>query len=136
LATVIVNGGVGIITALMKATGQTEPVQIGWGTGAGTSAKTDTALFSEVATDLVATTGTRTAGTSSRVTGVNTNDTYRVTGTRTAVTNSGTVTNAGLFDNNTIGSGTLFLKTDFAGIGLNGANGDSIAFTLDTKFAN
>jgi hypothetical protein len=42
------------------------------------------------------------------------------------------VTNAGLFDNATIASGTLFVKGDFTGIGL--ASGDSISFTFSCKF--
>jgi hypothetical protein len=56
-----------------------------------------------------------------------------VTGTRTA-TGAGTVTNAGLFDNATMGSGSLFLKGDFTGIGL--AIGDSIAFTIKAVYDN
>lgn len=133
MATFVVDAGLGITTDRVKGVGGTEPLHIGWGIGAGTAAATDTALFSEVAVDLSATTGTRTTGTSSQQTSSTTNDTYRVAGTRTA-TGAGTVTNAGLFDNNTIGSGSLFLKGDFTGIGL--ASSDSIAFTIDATYAN
>lgn len=111
---------------------QAEPKQVGWGTGAGTAVVADTTLFSEKALDLTATTGTRVAGTSSQVTTTLTNDTYQVAATLTA-TGAGTVTNAGLFDNATITSGTLYVKGDFTGIGL--SSGDSIAFTFKVKFS-
>lgn len=130
-ATLVVNGGKGIITNRIKGSG-TEPVYIGWGTGVQTTAlSTDTTLGPttvERDVDLSGTSGTRTTGTSSQQTTTTTNDTYRVTGTRTA-TGAGTVTCAGLFDNATIGSGTMFLKGDFTGIGL--SSGDSIAFTIN-----
>lgn len=105
---------------------------IGWGTGAGTAASTDTTLFSEKAADLFATSGTRVTGTSSQQTTTVTNDTWRLTGTITA-TGSGTVTNAGCFDNSAIGSGNLMVKGDFTGIAL--VSGDSIAFTINLKYA-
>lgn len=132
MATFVLNAGVAIVTNRMTGAG-TEPVYIGWGTGAGTTAKTDSTLFTEKDVDLSATSGTRTTGTSSRVTTTNTNDTWQLTGTRTA-TGAGTVTNAGCFDNATIASGTLFLKGDFTGIGL--ASGDSIAFTIKCQVVN
>jgi hypothetical protein len=130
MASVLVNAGRAIITNRLRA-GGTEPLQIGWGTGAGTAAVTDTTLFTEKDVDLAAGTGTRTTGTSSQQTTAVTNDTYRVIGTRTA-TGAGTVTNAGLFDNATIGSGNLFVKGDFTGIGL--GIGDAIAFTFNLQF--
>lgn len=131
MATVIVNGGHALVTGRIHGTGS-EMLQIGWGTAAGTAAVGNTSLFTETATDLSTTSGTRTAGTGSQTTTTNTNDTYTVTGTRTA-TGAGTVTNAGLFDNNTIASGTLYLKGDFTGIAL--SSGDSIAFTFNVKFS-
>lgn len=130
MATVITNAGRDIVTNRIIGSG-TEPKNIGWGTGAGTAAVADTTLFAERALDLTSTTGTRTAGTSSRQTTSVANDTYRVTGTLTA-TGSDTVTNAGLFDNTAIGSGNLFLKGDFTGIALN--PGDSISFTFNAQF--
>lgn len=130
MATFVVNGGLDIVTNRVKGSG-TEPVNIGWGTGAGTTAKTDTTLFTEKLVDLSTSAGTdHTVGTSSRVTTTTTNDTYQVTGTRTA-TGAGTVTNAGLFD--AASGGNLFLKGDFTGIGL--ASGDSIAFTIKAVFS-
>jgi hypothetical protein len=131
MATVVTNGGQSIPSARMIGSGS-DPKNIGWGTSAGTAAATDTTLFGEKDVDLASTSGTRTAGTSSQVTTTNTNDTYQVTGTRTA-TGAGTVTNAGLWDNGTIGSGTLYVKGDFTGVAL--ASGDSIAFTFKVKFS-
>jgi hypothetical protein len=131
VANVLANSGRAIITSRLSG-GGTEPKQIGIGTGAGTSAVTDTTLFSEKAADLSSTTGSRVAGTSSQVTTSVNNDTYQVTGTVTA-TGAGTVTNAGLFDNSTIGSGNLFLKGDFTGITL--AINDSITFTFKLQAA-
>lgn len=134
MATVVTNGGFAIISGRMigGTPSQAEPKYIGWGTAAGTAAASDTTLFTEKDVDLSTGTGTRTTGTSSQVTTTQTNDTYQVDGTRTA-TGAGSVTNAGLWDNATIGSGSLYLKGDFTSIGL--GVGDSIAFTIKTKFS-
>lgn len=134
MATVVVNGGQAIPSGRMigSSPSQAEPKFIGWGTGAGTAGVTDSTLFTEKDVDLSTGTGTRTTGSGSQVTTTLTNDTYQVTGTRTA-TGAGTVTNAGLWDNATMGSGTLYVKGDFTGIGL--SSGDSIAFTIKVKFS-
>ncbi len=130
MATFVVNGGLDIITNRIKGLG-TEPLNIGWGTGAGTTAKTDTTLFTEALVTLAAGTTDHTFGTSSRITTTTTNDSFRVTGTRTA-TGAGTVTNAGLWD--AASGGNLFLKGDFTGIGLSAQ--DSIALTITAIFDN
>lgn len=130
MATFVVDGGLGIVTNRIKGAG-TEPSHIGWGTGAGTTARTDTTLFTEALVTLLAGTTDHTAGTSTQQTTTTTSDTYQVTGTRTA-TGAGTVTNAGLWD--AASGGNLFLKGDFTGIGL--ASGDSIAFTIKAIFDN
>lgn len=132
MATVLTNAGRAIITNRLKGSG-TEPLNIGWGTGAGTAAAADTTLFTEKLVDL-STNGNgsneaRTAGTSTQQTTSVTNDTYRVVGTRTA-TGGGTVTNAGLFD--ATSGGNLFIKGDFSGIPL--LTGDSIQFTFNLQF--
>ena len=130
MATVVVDGGLDIVTNRLKGSG-TEPVNIGWGTGAGTTAAADTTLFTEKLVDLSTSAGTdHTAGTSTRQTTTTTNDTYQVVGTRTA-TGAGTVTNAGLFD--AASGGNLFFKGDFTGIGL--SSGDAIQFTCKAVFA-
>ncbi len=131
MATVLCNAGKAIVSNRIHGSG-TEPLNVGWGTGTGTAAITDTTLFTETALDLTTTSGSRTAGTGSQVTTTVTNDTYQVTATKTASA-SGTVTNAGTFDNVTIGSGSMFVKGDFTGIGLS-AN-DSIAFTIKCVFS-
>ncbi len=130
MATFVLDGGLDIVTNRLKGLG-TEPLNIGWGTGAGTTARTDTTLFTEALVTLAAGTTDHTAGTSSRITTTTTNDSYRVTGTRTA-TGAGTVTNAGLWD--AASGGNLFLKGDFTGIGL--SSGDSIAFTITAVYDN
>jgi hypothetical protein len=130
MATFVVDGGLAVLTNRIIQAG-TAPKNIGWGTGAGTAAKTDTTLFTEALVTLAGGGTDHTVGTEARATTTKTNDTYRVTGTRTA-TGAGTVTNAGLFD--AASGGTLYLKGDFTGIGL--ASGDGIAFTVDTVFAN
>jgi hypothetical protein len=130
MATFVVDGGLDITTNRLKGSG-TEPLNVGWGTAAGTTARTDTTLFTEKDVDLTAAGPARTVGTSSRVTTNTTNDTYQVVATRTA-TGAGTVTNAGLWDATT--GGNLFLKGDFTGIGL--ASGDSIQFTIKAIFDN
>lgn len=132
MATKVVDGGLDITTNRLRGSG-TEPKYIGWGTSAGTTAVADTTLFGEKDVDLSATSGTRTTGTSAQATTTTTNDTYRVTGTRTA-TGAGSVTNAGLWDNATMGSGNLFLKGDFTSIGL--SSGDSISFTISAVYDN
>ena len=118
MATVVTNAGKTIKMNRLKGTG-TEPVYIGWGTGAGTAAIADTTLFSEAAE-------ARVSGTSSIVTTTTTNDTYQLTGTITCSGAGKTVTNAGNFDAST--AGNLHVKGDFTGIALN--VGDSIAFTI------
>lgn len=124
-ATVITNAGQAIVTNLVSGIGGTVPGYVAWGTGAGTAAVADTTLFTE------STEEARTNGTKTRVTTTVTNDTYQVVGTITVVTSSKTITNVGLFDAST--SGNLFFKSDFTGLAL--AIGDSITFTLKTKYS-
>src|SRR5437667_11497541 len=124
MATFVVNAGLDIVSNRIKGAG-TEPLNIGWGTGAGTTARTSTALFTEAVVSMTAGGTDHTLGTSTRQTTTVANDTYQVTGTRTA-TAAGTVTNAGLFD--AASGGNLCLLGDFTGVGL--ANCDSIAFTI------
>jgi hypothetical protein len=123
MATVFANTGKAIVTNRLKGSG-TEPVHIGWGTGAGTAAATDTTLFTEASES-------RTAGTSTQQTTTTTNDTYRVVGSITVAGSGKTITNAGLFDASS--SGNLFMKGDFTGIALN--VGESISFTMSVVFS-
>lgn len=124
MANVVTNVGKGIIAQRMfgATPTQAEPKYIGWGTGAGTSAAADTALFTASAE-------ARTSGTGSAVTTTNTNDTHQVQGSITS-SSAQTITNAGVFDAAT--AGNLYVHGDFAGVAL--ANGDSISFTFKVQF--
>ena len=122
MATLLVNTGKAIITNYLAGGAATQPKYVAWGTGAGTTAATDTTLFTE--------TGTRVAGTTTQQTTSTTNDTYQVIGTQTAGSTLA-ITNAGLFDALTVGN--LFVKGDFSTINL--TSGDSIQFTVKTQFS-
>jgi len=121
MATLLVNTGKAIVTNRLNS-GGTVPQYVAWGTGAGTTAATDTTLFVE--------TGSRVSGTVSQVTTSTTNDTFQVVGTQTAG-GALAITNAGLFDASTVGN--LFAKGDFSTINL--ASGDSIQFTFKVQFS-
>lgn len=128
MATVLTDIGRAITTGSLRrlstGVGSAEPKFVAVGTGAGTSARTDTALFSEVA---------RVAGTSSQTTTAVANDTYTVVGTVTATSGTGAigVTNAGLLDASA--SGNLFLKGDFSVVNL--SVGDSIQITASLQLS-
>lgn len=122
MTTLLVNTGKAIVTNYLNGGAATQPKYVGWGTGVGTTAATDTTLFSE--------TGSRVSGTATQQTTSTTNDTYQVVATQTAG-GSVTITNAGVFDANT--SGNLFVKGDFTGIPL--SSGDSIQFTFKCQFS-
>ncbi len=121
MATLLVNTGKAVVTNRIKGSG-TEPYYVAFGTGAGTTAATDTTLFTEVQSRIV--------GTSTQQTTTTTSDTYQVVGTQTAA-GSLSVTNAGLFD--AVSSGNLFVKGDFSTISL--TSGDSIQFTIKVQFS-
>lgn len=125
MANVLTNVGKAMVTARMLGVTptQVEPKFIGWGTGAGTAAITDTTLFIESAE--ARTTGTGAQFTTATVT----NDAHQISGTVTA-TAARTITNAGVFDAATVGN--LYLKGDFAGVALN--TGESIAFIFRNQF--
>ncbi|MBI4637685.1 MAG: hypothetical protein HY727_15210 [Candidatus Rokubacteria bacterium] len=88
--------------------------KIGWGTGAGTAAKGDTALFTEASEARVVPTVSQPASDKNQ---------WIATITANAAK---TITNAGLFD--AASGGTLVVHGDFAGIAL--ASGDKIEFTI------
>ena len=113
-ATVLVDVGSAWIVDKLDETLQTTGDYIGWGTGTGTAAKADTALFTEAAEARV--TGTRTQPAA---------DTIQWVGTLTSAS-AQTITNAGNFDAST--AGTLIVHGDFTGVSL--ASGDKIEFTI------
>lgn len=92
MATLVTNTGYAIVSGRLigSTPTQVEPKYIGWGTGSGTTAVSDVALFTQAPE-------ARVTGTSSQQTTTTTNDTYQVVGTITASTTE-TITNVGLFD--------------------------------------
>ncbi len=92
--------------------------KVGWGTGAGTAAKADTALFVEASEARVAATITQPTA-----------DKNQWVATMTCAGAGKTITNAGLFDAAT--TGNLVIHGDFAGIVL--AIGDKIEFTISLE---
>ena len=113
-ATVLTDAGSAWIVDKLDETVQTTGDYIGWGTGTGTAAKADTALFTEAAEARV--TGTRTQPAA---------DTIQWVGTMTSESDQ-TITNAGNFTDST--GGTLIVHGDFTGIALN--TNDKIEFTI------
>ncbi len=132
MANVIVNGGHQFPAKRLYDNAAAIPKYIGWGTGAGTAAASDTTLFSEKADDLSSTSGTRSTGTTGYTTTTNTDDTATCSATKTA-TGAGTVTNAGLFTSATMGSGSLYAKGDHASQALTG--GQALVYTFAIKFS-
>ena len=126
-ATLQVNTGRAVVTALLIG-GTTYPKWIGWGTGAGTTAATDTTLFTEDSGGSPA--YARVSGTQTQQTVTTTNDTYQCVGTITANA-AKTITNAGIFDASS--AGNLYMKGDFSGLPLN--TNDSITFTMKVQYS-
>lgn len=124
----IQDAGLANLTAAWHAASD-RPRHLQWGTGSG-AAKTANVVTTTTTTEA------RTAGTSSQQTGDVTNDTYRVTGTITAA-GARAITEVGAFDAAGSGSpptgGNMGIYGDFSVVNL--ATGESIAFTIDTKFA-
>lgn len=115
--TVLTNTGKRIVMHRLKGdAGWNVPQYLGWGTGAGTAAPTDTTLFTEASE-------ARVACTLAILTTSTTEDTFQALGTLTA-SGAKTITNAGIFDAST--GGNLFLKASHDGIPLD-AN-DSIQY--------
>lgn len=126
MATFVVNGGFTLITGAFTGA-NTAPDWLDWGTGAGTTAATDTTLFTETTDE------SRTGITWSRSTTTLTNDTLTGNGALACVTSGKTITNAGIWTSSTKpAGGTLFMKTDFTGITL--AVGDVISFDFVIQF--
>ena len=121
MATVYVDAGEAVVVDLIDGTSAVHldatNAKIAWGTGAGTAAKSDTALFTEASEARVAATVSQPAA-----------DTNRWVGTLTADA-AKTITNAGLFNSAT--GPTLIIHGDFAGIAL--AQGDKIEFTISLQ---
>jgi len=115
MGSVILNAGRTVEANRVSGLGGTAEVNVGIGSGTGTTAATDTALFTEFTTATWASYA-RGAQTPTLGTTAVANDTIRWSDTFTAPV-AETVTNAGVFDAATGGNGLL--KSDFAGIPLN-----------------
>lgn len=122
MAVVVTNAGEEFAVDKINEAVQTEPEYVGWGTGAGTAAKSDTDLFTPVNTDP----GNvlRLVGTSTK-TGSGSTAKYQLIATLTAVSGI-TVTNAGMWTAST--GGTLVVHGDHSGVVL--AAGDKIEYTF------
>ena len=119
-ANVLTNAGRDWVIDKLDETIQTTGDYIGWGTGAGTAAKTDTTLFTESSEARVA--ATRTQPTS---------DVIQWVSTITADANK-TITNAGNFTASS--AGTMICKGDFTGVAL--LTGDKIQLTITLTLTN
>jgi hypothetical protein len=117
MATVLTQVGEEWIADKLTETVQTKAEYIAWGSGAGTSDKADTSLFSEESE-------ARVQGTESQPAA----DKVRYVGTLTA-DGTKTITNAGTFTAST--AGVLVVKGDFTGIPLQ--QNDQVEFTIDLE---
>jgi len=123
MANIVTNVGKGVITARFLSAAPPLALFIGWGTGNGTAAETDTTLFTE-------SNEARAAAAVSQFQTTTANDTVQAIATLQATANRA-ITNAGLFD--ALTSGNLIMKGNFSAVNLN--SGDSIAFTMRIQFA-
>jgi len=128
MATVIAASMRAIYTNLVGGLGGTPPNNWGIGSGAGTSAATDTTLFTEYTTATWASYA-RVNAVPTRQTTTISNDTLKWGPSFTAGA-AQTVTNAGSFDAATAGS--LGIKSDFTGIPL--SVGDSLTLNCTLQF--
>jgi hypothetical protein len=121
MANVVVSKGREIMTGRMRGgtPTQSEPLNVGWGTGAFTAAVSDIAPFIEASE-------ARVAGTSSLVTTSTTNDTYQVVGTITAA-GVKTISEVVLTDSTT--------KATTNTVAAGGVVGSAVSTTLNTGSA-
>ncbi len=119
MADVVTNLGREWIVDNLDATVSTTGDYVGWGTGAGTAAVTDTTLFTEDSGG---------SPTYARVSATRTNPTAYVLRWVATITSNGTktITNGGNFTAST--SGTMICKGDHTGVALN--LNDSIQYTI------
>lgn len=118
--TVLTNVGEAWCVGRLAGTESTDGHFIGWGSGDGTAAKSDTTLFDEE-------TESRAAGTVS-VTGTGAAAKYEVEGTLTADADK-FISNAGTFS--AASSGTLIMHMSWAGVDLDETDSITFTFTLD-----
>lgn len=126
MAVVLTNVGEEYMVDKINEAVQTKPEYCGWGSGAGTSAKGDTDLFT-------AESEARVLGTSSK-TGSGSSAKYQLVATIVAGAGK-TITNAGLFTTAGTGSppsgGSLIIHGDHSGVALNASDQIQYTFTID-----
>jgi len=124
---VVVDLGLEHVAAAVNGLGATSPKWIEWGIGTTAPARAQVDLVTPSAE-------ARTEGTPSLVAsgdaGVET-DIYRTVGIITSLSDAHAVTEVGTWTNLTVG--LMFLRATFSAINLE--TGNSIEFTIDTKFA-
>lgn len=122
LAQVITNGGKAVIVDRMRGL-NTTPSFVGWGTGAGVAAATDTDLFTPASE-------ARVNGTVTAVTTAVAGDTLQVVATLIA-DGPKTITNVGQFT--ALTGGTCYSHADHSGVTL--ALSEGIQYTLKTQYS-
>lgn len=116
MADIFTTAGEGLVADAVEAFAS---YFIGWGTGAGTSAKGDTTLFAESTESRVAAAMTQPTASTNQFLATITADAAK------------TITNAGVFT--AASGGTLVTKSDFSGVAL--ASGDKIEFTFQLAYS-
>jgi len=116
MADIYPDVGEDLTADIMDGTSVAPTWRAAWGTGAGVSAKGDTALFSEAAEARVNSVQSQPASNQNRFVATITS------------ASSQTITNAGIFD--AASAGNMLLKSDFAGIALEINDKIELTFTL------
>lgn len=119
MADIYTDAGEDLTADILDGTSAVPIWKVAWGTGAGTAAKGDTALFTEAAESRVTTVQSQPASNQNRFVGTITSASAQ------------TITNGGIFD--AASAGNMLLKSDFTGIAL--AIGDKIEFTFDLTWS-
>ena len=125
----VVDTGLTIVAAQVLALGASAPAFIEWGVGVTPPVRTNTDIQDSTGCAEARTDAT---GTDSVVaSGDGGTDTYRVVGTITKADEAAAITEVCTFTS--LAAGDLFLRATFSAINLE--IGNSIEFTIDTKFA-
>lgn len=117
MATVYTQAGEELVTDILDGTTAPPTWYVGWGTGAGTAAKADTALFTEASESRVAATMSQPSA-----------DINQWVATLTA-DGTKTITEAGV--HSAASGGTLLIHGDFTGIALDANDGIQFTITLE-----
>lgn len=119
MATVFTDAGENLVADILDGTTAAPTWYVGWGTGAGTAAKTDTTLFTEASEARVAATMSQPSSNINQAVATITAD-----GTKT-------ITNAGILS--AAAAGTLLVHGDHTGVGV--VLNDSIQYTIQLTWS-